>query len=230
MARPLKLRSVQKKPYCARFQPIKMSTDQTLLISLDEYETIRLIDYERLSQENCAKVMDVSRTTIQRIYAMARQKIAQAVVEGIAIEIEGGSIHLEQKKQKSHLNDKGEFTMKLAIGVEGLNVAGHFGQCNDFRLYTIENNQVISFEDIHDETHVHHERPQFLKDLGVDTLIMNSMGKGAYNRLIALNIDCVAAENRSLDEAVLAFLNQSLDQKLVGHECKNCGGYDHHHG
>ena len=56
-------------------------------------------------------------------------------------------------------------------------------------------NKVVNQVDIYDEEHVHQLRPQFLKDLGVDVLIMNSMGKGAYNRLIALNINtCVLVD------------------------------------
>lgn len=228
MSRPLKLRSVANKPYCAHFKPLKSSKKRKILLSLDEYETIRLIDHERLSQENCAKVMDVSRTTVQRIYALARQKLAQAIVEGIAVEIEGGSIHLSEKKTQEPMHEQGEVNMKLAIGIDGLQVAGHFGNCNDFRIVTVENNIIMGHEDIHDETHVHHDRPQFLKDLGVDTLIMNSMGKAAYNRLLALNIECVAAENRSIEEALAAYLSKAMNKKLEGHECNNCGGHEHH--
>ena len=123
--------------------------------------------------------------------------------------------------------------MKIAIGIDGLNVAGHFGKCNDFRLIEVVENKIISQEEIHDDVHVHQERPQFLKDKGVDVLIMNTMGKGAYNRLLALDIQCVFAENKSVDDALQSYLNKTLQTPLVGHECSGCGshehGHDHHH-
>jgi predicted Fe-Mo cluster-binding NifX family protein len=88
---------------------------------------------------------------------------------------------------------------------------------------------VIHQEDIHEEVHVHQERPQFLKDLGVDVLIMNGMGKGAYNRLIALIIKCVSAENKSVEDALGAYLNKTLTTILEAHECSGCGSHEHGH-
>ena len=61
---------------------------------------------------------------------------------------------------------------------------------------------------------------------------MNSMGKGAYNRLIALGIKTINAENKSVEDALNSYLAQELNVELVGHECHGCGthGKGHHHG
>lgn len=230
MPRPFKSRSIMEKPLCCKFTPEKIGESGSVVLSLDEFEVIRRCDYERLSQENCAVVMQISRTTVQRIYASARVKIAEALVLSKVLEIEGGPVNLMEKQPgypTALTNERGEISMKIAIGLDGLNVAGHFGQCNDFRIIEVENNVVVAQEEIHDEVHIHHERPQFLKDKGVDVLIMNGMGKGAYNRLVALNIQCVSAEDKSVDDALAAFLDKSLVKLLAAHECSGCGSHEH---
>jgi predicted DNA-binding protein (UPF0251 family)/predicted Fe-Mo cluster-binding NifX family protein len=232
MPRPIKDRIVMDKPSCCKFIPEKIKVDGSVKLSLDELDVIRKCDYERLSQENCANAMKISRTTVQRIYASARTKIAEALVLGKILEIDGGHVHLMDESElvnQSYINEKGEVNMKIAIGIDGDKVASHFGHCNDFRIIEVVDNKVVSRSDIHDETRVHQERPQFLKDLGVDVLIMNTMGKGAYNRLVALNIETVYAENKSVEDAIESYLNKTLNVELVGHECVDCGSHDHKH-
>lgn len=59
-------------------------------MSVDEYEAIRLIDLQGLKQEECAENMNVSRTTVQAIYEVARKKIADSIINGKRLIIEGG--------------------------------------------------------------------------------------------------------------------------------------------
>lgn len=63
-------------------------------MSVDEYEAIRLIDLEGMTQEECADKMHVARTTVQGIYMAARRKIAEALVLGRTLRIEGGQYEL----------------------------------------------------------------------------------------------------------------------------------------
>lgn len=96
MPRPLKWRQVCALPNNNKFGPLDVAfdADQYIKMSVDEYETIRLIDLEGLDQEQCAQQMKVARTTVQGIYADARKKIASSLVNGNPLIIEGGTYQL----------------------------------------------------------------------------------------------------------------------------------------
>lgn len=93
MPRPRKCRKVCRMPSVSEFCPVGFA-GQWVTLTIDEYETVRLIDREGFSQEECAGFMQVARTTVQQIYNTARHKIACALVEGAGLRIEGGSYTL----------------------------------------------------------------------------------------------------------------------------------------
>ncbi|MFA5006626.1 MAG: DUF134 domain-containing protein [Candidatus Izemoplasmatales bacterium] len=97
MARPTKSRNICEMPRFTRFGACGACHDDDrapINMTLDEYETIRLIDHESLTQEECADRMEIARTTVTAIYAEARRKIAEAIVAGHAIEIAGGNVRV----------------------------------------------------------------------------------------------------------------------------------------
>jgi uncharacterized protein len=67
-----------------------------VVLRLEEYEAIRLLDYQNLTQEQAAVFMDVSRPTLTRIYEEARNKVATAFVEGRDIVFRGGDIYFDK--------------------------------------------------------------------------------------------------------------------------------------
>lgn len=99
MPRPRKCRKVCSLPMISEFNPVG-SAGETVILTVDEYETIRLIDKEGFSQEECARYMQVARTTVQQIYNTARGKIADALVDGLGIRIEGGDYTLCSGEEK----------------------------------------------------------------------------------------------------------------------------------
>ncbi|MBM7687212.1 DUF134 domain-containing protein [Defluviitalea raffinosedens] len=96
MARPMKWRKVCCLPKMNKFGPLDTSVDAEnyVIMTVDEYETIRLIDLERFTQEECARQMNVARSTVQGIYNEARKKLAESLVNGKVLLIEGGEYRL----------------------------------------------------------------------------------------------------------------------------------------
>ena len=91
MARPSKCRRVCSMPGVTEFVPQGKNPD-AVVMRIDEYETIRLLDYEGMTQEQCAAQMGVARATVSIIYDSARKKIADTIVNGKRLVIEGGNI------------------------------------------------------------------------------------------------------------------------------------------
>ncbi|WP_244833914.1 DUF134 domain-containing protein [Clostridium sp. BJN0001] len=106
MPRPIKWRKVCCLPESNKFGPLDSTSDEkeNINMTVDEYETIRLIDLEGLTQEECAKQMNVSRTTIQGIYIEARKKLAKLLVNGKVLLIEGGEYRLCNKFKEGYGN------------------------------------------------------------------------------------------------------------------------------
>lgn len=98
MPRPRKCRRIAFMPGVNYFKPagIPMRFLQEVQLTLEEAEAIRLKDIEGLDQAGCAERMNISRPTAQRIIESARRKIADALLNGKAIRIEGGTIELGQ--------------------------------------------------------------------------------------------------------------------------------------
>ena len=92
MPRPKRKRNVTHPPVMEGFKPfgIPMTDLEPVVLLFEEYEAIRLLDHQGLTQLEAAREMAVSRPTMTRIYEKARRTIAQALVEGKAIFIEGG--------------------------------------------------------------------------------------------------------------------------------------------
>jgi predicted DNA-binding protein (UPF0251 family) len=93
MARPRLCRRILSEPNITYFKPqgIPMRELQESVLTIDEFEAVRLKDLEGLEQEECAKKMNISQPTFHRLVLSARKKIADGMVNGKAIRIEGGN-------------------------------------------------------------------------------------------------------------------------------------------
>lgn len=101
MPRPRKCRKVCCLPRNMAFYPANTESkgSDVIIMSVDEYESVRLIDHEGFSQEECGEYMNIARTTVQLVYNSARKKLADALVNGRPLKIEGGDYSLCDGKE-----------------------------------------------------------------------------------------------------------------------------------
>jgi len=96
MPRPPKCRRVAFMPGVKYYKPagVPLRFLDEVCLSIEELESVRLKDLEDLDQEQCAQRMNISRSTFQRVLASAKKKIAEALLTGKAIRIEGGNFEV----------------------------------------------------------------------------------------------------------------------------------------
>lgn len=94
MPRPRRLRRIAFEPKVAYFKPagVPMTELEEVVLSKDELEALRLVDFEERDQNEVAKKMNVSQPTLSRLLKNARKKASEALVNGKAIKVEGGDV------------------------------------------------------------------------------------------------------------------------------------------
>lgn len=94
-----RLRKVINPPLVKGFKPfgpdVPKNNNEPIIMHIEEYEALRLCDYDQYNHHQASELMGVSRPTFTRIYALARQKIAKAFVDGRKISIEGGKVYFD---------------------------------------------------------------------------------------------------------------------------------------
>ncbi len=117
MSRPRNIRKVACTPDANYFKPkgIPMKDLEEVILTIDEFESVRLTDFEKLYQEKAAEQMGVSRQTIGRSVETARYKILDAILNNKALRIEGGSFTLNKSNRHKCRKCKCNFTLNEKI-------------------------------------------------------------------------------------------------------------------
>ena len=115
MPRPPRCRRICGAPQVDTFCPDGCGDREPILLTLDEYEVMRLVDLEQQTHEQCAAQMDISRSTVQEIYESARRKIEACLVHGKPLHITGGNYRIGGGGQAA----LAEAGIKLYGGVSG---------------------------------------------------------------------------------------------------------------
>lgn len=252
MPRKVKCRKVCHYPQTLEFLPQNNNAEQEpIVLTVDEYEAIRLIDRRGMSQEQCAAFMQIARTTVQRIYETARKKLADFVVEGRPLRIEGGDFRLcngsstgcgcvDCFKQKLYekYKEKGEDIMRIAVTYENGEIFQHFGHTEEFKVYDVKDGKVVASEVVDTNGQGHGALAGVLTALKADVLICGGIGGGAQMALAAVGIKLYGGVSGSADAAVEALLAGNLDYNPAvkcnhhdehgeGHTCgeHGCGGH-----
>lgn len=224
MPRPKKKREICFIPKSQLFIP-KNEMNKCVNLTLDEFETIRLIDYEGLTQEECAKQMNVARTTVQSIYKSARKVIADAIVNSRGIEINGGDVILcardhcgkcikECPRRKTNKEFMEVVKMIIAVTYEEGNVFQHFGHSEEFKIYEVDNGIVINSYVVKTEGQGHGALAGFLKEKKVDTLVCGGIGGGAINALDSMGITVFPGVSGNTDVVIGKLLSGELEPDI----------------
>ena len=100
--RPKKYRIVRQDPKISQFSPRgRPGRPNETNLTMDEYETVRLVDYLKLGQKEAAKSMHISQQTFSRILKIARYKIAESLIKGKIIKIQGGIYVISSKPESA---------------------------------------------------------------------------------------------------------------------------------
>lgn len=249
MSRPKRCRRVCTKPQFLCFSPKGVEQPEEIVLLVDEYEVIRLVDYEKKSHEQCAVMMDISRTTVTEIYEKARYKIAECLVQGKKLSISGGNYQIcsgqkscfgQPCRKEKILSEKGEHIMRIAVTYENEEIFQHFGHTEQFKVYDIEDGKIVSSKIVGSNGAGHGALAGFLNNNGIEVLICGGIGGGAQTALSDAGIKLYGGVSGNVDDAVQAFLDGKLDynpdvqcshhEHEEDHSCSShgCGNHECH--
>ena len=225
MARPTKKRRICGRPkYCSFSAGSYEQNQERVVMSLDEFECIRLIDYEGITQEECAEQINMDRTSVTLMYAKARKKLAECLVTGKELRIEGGNYefcpgNLECCRRRmtagnrclGRMNEEWrKQKMVIAVTYENGQVFQHFGHSEYFKIYEVEDGKIVKSEVYDTNGQGHGALAGFLKNYSVNVLICGGIGGGARTALAQQGIELYPGVSGSADEAVKALIEGNL--------------------
>ena len=200
MPRPFNERRVRPglAPFAFKPAGIPARDLEQVTLRFDEAEAIRLADFQGLYHEAAASRMGVSRQTFGRIIQSARHAIADAIINGKCLRVDGGKV----------IVDAGERQMKVAVPARDGQVDAHFGHCEHFMIYSLDEAKgVVAEEKV--------ESPEgcgcksniasILARMGVTAMVAGNMGQGAVNVLQSHGIDVIRGASGSARQAAERF-------------------------
>ena len=232
MPRPFRCRRIEQRPVYRSFSPDDIIAMENVQMTVDEFEALRLLDHEGLTQEACASRMNIARTTVTAIYNSARSKVADALVNGKRLLITGGHCEYEPVTLHQNIIEKGINTMRIAVTYENGEIFQHFGHTEQFKLYDVEDGKIVKEQVVDTHGSGHGALAGFLQAVQAEALICGGIGMGAQTALADAGIKLYAGVQGSADAAAKAFAEGTLEYDSNA-ACSHHGhhqGEGHHHG
>ena len=192
MPRPVRCRKIERLPVYRSFSPDDIEADESVRMTVDEFEALRLLDDEGLNQEACASRMNIARTTVTAIYDSARKKVAETLVHGKRLLIAGGCCEVAPVEIRQDIMEKGSMTMRIAVTYEHGEIFQHFGHTEQFKLYDVEDGKITGEQVVDTNGSGHGALAGFLQAAKVDALICGGIGMGAQMALADVGIKLYA--------------------------------------
>jgi predicted DNA-binding protein (UPF0251 family)/predicted Fe-Mo cluster-binding NifX family protein len=223
------------------FKPVGIPgrTLDTVRLTFDGLEALRLLDLEGLSQEEAAGRLGVSRSTVSRLAAEARRVVAEALVGEKGLVIEGGPVAVARRLTDGEGSAK-EAAVKevltkgdsviIAVPYADGRVNAHFGRTESFMVVEAEGREVVesTVYAIVGLQHDHGGLSEFLLSRGVDVILAGGMGPPMQQALKDAGFSLYCGVSGPAEEAVLAYLAGELEQSDA--VCGHHGAHEHHGG
>jgi len=238
MPRPKKWRKVCRMPRATEFVPIgtEYCSEDAVVMTVDEYEAIRLIEHEGFTQEEFAGYMKIARTTVQQIHNSARKKLSVLLVEGKPLLINGGEYRLcdgnepycgcggcHRHRRGQMSTEKGDTFMKIAIPVDEkileTSVCASLGRAPYFLLRDTESGKdefiVNTAADAQGGAGL--KAAQLIVDSGADVVLTVRCGRNAADVLKAAGVKIYKTELTGVKENLAAFQEGKLAEMTQFH-------------
>lgn len=195
---------------------------EELILGFDEAEALRLADLEGLYQEAAARSMGVSRQTFGRIVESARRKVADALLNGKALRIEGGEVSIRKQ---------GDVIMKIAVPSRDGAVDEHFGHCKEFLIFRAEGDGLVEEQAVPSPEGCGCKSgvASVLARAGVTHMVAGNMGEGAVRVLGSQGIRVIRGATGLAKVAAEAFLKGEIDDSGKGCAGHNEPGHECNH-
>jgi len=209
------------------FRPVgETARESAVILSVDEYEAIRLIDKQGFSQEECSSFMQVARTTVQLIYNSARKKIADALVDGLPLRIEGGDYRLcdgteeycdcggcrkHRLGQMRKTKEEGQMRIAIPLDENKQDVCIVLARAPYF-LFQDENGEtIVENPAAQAQGGAGVQAAQFLVDSGVTTLITVRCGQNAADVFTAAGMQIYKSVHKTAAQELAALADGTLE-------------------
>lgn len=212
-----------KRVYKPKGVPVTKLTTNS--VSLDEFEALRLVDLEGLSQIEASIDMQVSRATIQRLLLSGRKKIVDAILYQKIIEVTNQTDNIKLKGENKMSIEKKNLKVIAFPTSDRTTIDGHFGHTKEFAIFVVEGKKVKEVKYVIPPAHEPGVLPAFLGEQGIDVIVTGGMGQMAVNLFNRQGIDVILGAKGAIDLSLQEYVGGFLES--TGSSCTHEHGDNH---
>lgn len=194
------------------FKPVDIPLKdlEVIDINMDEFEAVRLCDFDNKNQTEAGEHMKISRGTVQRLLASGRKKIIDALLHEKALNIQIDNSYFEDLttiiKRKLKILFEKERIIKIAIPTsDKKNIEEHFGKTKYFYIFTLENGEIKDMKYFDSPDHQPGVFPKFLNEKNINIVVAYGMGSRAIEFFKEYKIETVLGAKGDIDNIIKLF-------------------------
>ncbi len=208
----------KKRRFCRRLSNEKLfipfgehfSEFNQVVIELDEFEAIRLCDYDNKSQIQASEEMGVSRGTLQRLLQSGRKKILDAFLHSKSIIVKNANKNIKFIGENNmSINFNEEIRIVFPTN-DKKTVEEHFGHCKQFAIFTVKNKEILGTEYLDAPPHQPGLLPKFLGEQNTSVIITGGMGQRAIDLFKAQDVEVILGARGKIEDNLNEYLSGEL--------------------